>query len=266
MLANPDTSLLISGFSDDTGGGLSCFDGDKLDQLDDLSTTGLNAFDGHLARLLRTGTDEEAPGGYELRPAFVQEGVAWFDELDGAGSSLHRGRIVAPASGNVASMPETPPESEIDVERLVEQLKERVARERAAGTYADTLSGIELEMLPPEPSPEPALAQRFDLGTPGPRIRFRPELGFSTKPVIGPVITLFKKFVLRLLFFVLDDLARQTDAAVTRLEAALSAEIAAREGAQTDLMEVAKRHEALQSRLEQLEARLARPERPQQTP
>jgi hypothetical protein len=54
--------LLISGFGDDTGGGLFCFDGDQLDQLDDLSTTGLNAFDGHLARLLRTGTDEEAPG------------------------------------------------------------------------------------------------------------------------------------------------------------------------------------------------------------
>lgn len=71
MLANPDTSLLISGFSDDTGGGLFCFDGDKLDQLDDLSTTGLNAFDGHLARLLRTGTDEEAPGATSSgRPSF----------------------------------------------------------------------------------------------------------------------------------------------------------------------------------------------------
>jgi hypothetical protein len=213
--------------------------------------------------VIRTPAEE---GDYELRLALVQEGVAWFDEPDGAGSSLHRVRIVPPASGNVDSMPETPAEPEIDVERLVEELKERVARERAAGTYAETLSGIELEMLPPEPSPQPVLAQRFDLGTPGPRIRFRPELGFSTKPVIGPVITLFKKFVLRLLFFVLDDLARQTDAALTRLEAALFAEIAAREGAQTDLMEVTKRHEALQSRLEQLEARLARLERSQQTP
>jgi acetolactate synthase-1/2/3 large subunit len=213
--------------------------------------------------VIRTPAEE---GDYELRLTLVQEGVAWFDELDGSGASVHRVRIVRPASGNVASMSETPAEPEIDVERLVEELKERVARERAAGTYVDTLSGIELELLPLEPSPQPALAQRFDLGTPGPRIRFRPELGFSTKPVIGPVITLFKKFVLRLVSFVLDDLARQADAAVTRLEAALSAEIAARESAQTDLMEVAKRHETLQSSLEQLEARLARLERTQQTP
>jgi len=212
--------------------------------------------------VIRTPAEE---GDYELRLTLVQEGVAWFDELDGSGASLHRVRIVRPASGNVASMSETPAEPEIDVERLVEELKERVARERAAGTYADAGSGIELEMLPLEPSPQPALAQRFDLGTPGPRIRFRPELGFSTKPVIGPVITLFKKFVLRLLSFVLDDLARQADAAVTRLETALSAEIAARESAQTDLIEVATRHEMLQSSLEQLEARLARLERTQQT-
>jgi hypothetical protein len=129
-------------------------------------------------------------------------------------------------------MRDTPGEPAIDVERLVEQLKERAERERAAGAYADDLSGVEL--VPSE------LGERFDLGADG-RIRFRPELGFSSKPVIGPVITLFKKFLLRTLFFVLDDLARQTDAAVRRLEAALSAEIAARENAEADLAELEAR-------------------------
>jgi SAM-dependent methyltransferase len=115
----------------------------------------------------------------------------------------------------------------IDVEQLVEDLKERVAKERAAGAYADDLSGIALEAPPPQATPE--LAQQFDLAGDTPRVRFRPELGFSSKPVIGPVITLVKKFFLRLLYFVLDDLARQADAAVRRLETAVAAEAAARE-------------------------------------
>jgi 2-polyprenyl-3-methyl-5-hydroxy-6-metoxy-1,4-benzoquinol methylase len=113
----------------------------------------------------------------------------------------------------------------IDVERLVDELKERVARERKAGAYADDLSGVELE-VPPRGGD---LVEGFDLQPGQPRVRFRPELGFSSKPVIGIPITLVKKFILRLIFFVMDDLARQTDAAVTRLEAALGAEASARE-------------------------------------
>jgi SAM-dependent methyltransferase len=118
----------------------------------------------------------------------------------------------------------------IDVERLVIELKERVARERAAGAYGDDLSGIELEVPPPMASRD-GLAAGFDLAGGGPRVRFRPELGYSSKPIVGPVITLVKKFFIRLLFFVLDDLARQTDTAVTRLESALAAEAGARESA-----------------------------------
>jgi O-antigen chain-terminating methyltransferase len=113
----------------------------------------------------------------------------------------------------------------IDVERLVDELKERVARERKAGAYADDLSGVELE-VPPRGGD---LVEGFDLQPGQPRVRFRPELGFSSKPIIGIPITLVKKFILRLIFFVMDDLARQTDAAVTRLEAALGAEASARE-------------------------------------
>jgi hypothetical protein len=113
-------------------------------------------------------------------------------------------------------MPEEPTETPVDVEQLTAELKERVEQERAAGAYADDLSDLELRTLP------------LPGGASGPRVRFRPELGFSSKPVIGPVITLVKRLILRLQFYVLDDLARQADAAVADVEARLAAEIATR--------------------------------------
>jgi SAM-dependent methyltransferase len=165
-------------------------------------------------------------------------------------------------------MPEPSQRPIIDVEQLVAELKERVERERAAGAYANDLSGVSLEV------PAPALADGFDIGAGGNRIRFRPELAFSSKPVIGPVITLVKKFFIRLLFFVLDDLARQSDAAVTRLEMALKAEAAARDSAlgvrdstigavKTDVRSLSLRADEFEAGIErlQLNARLARLER-----
>ena len=171
----------------------------------------------------------------------------------------------------------------IDVERLVAELKERVARERAAGAYADDLSGVQLEVLPPMGD---GLAQGFDLAGGGPRVRFRPELGFSSKPVVGPVITLVKKFFIRLLFFVLDDLARQTDTAVTRLESAVAAEAAARQAAARhgeeslkaetaareatahDVTALSRRADELEALIEKLQLgpRLARLERQRRAP
>jgi len=135
----------------------------------------------------------------------------------------------------------------IDVERLVAELKERVARDRAAGKYAAEIGETPLEVLPP-------LAVGFDLDGGSPHIRFRPELGFSSKPVIGPVITVVKKLLLRLLFFTLDDLAQQSDAAVQRLQNALAAEIAAREAVVS--AEIAAR-EGLQASLGALSQRIA---------
>ena len=156
----------------------------------------------------------------------------------------------------------------IDVEQLVTELKERVERERAAGAYANDLSGVSLEV------PAPTLADGYDIGAEGNRIRFRPELAFSSKPVIGPVITLVKQFFIRLLFFVLDDLARQSDAAVTRLEMALKAEAAARDSAlgvrdssigavKIDVRSLSLRADEFEAGIErlQLNARLARLER-----
>jgi hypothetical protein len=108
-------------------------------------------------------------------------------------------------------------------EQLVAGLRERVERERAAGAYADDLSGIALQT---PPQAKDALS---------PRVRFRPELGFSSKPVIGPVITLVKRLILRLQFYVLDDLARQADAAIASVEARLAAEVATRERLEDEL-------------------------------
>ena len=72
----------------------------------------------------------------------------------------------------------------------------------------------------------PALEDGGDVDAP--RVRFRPELRFSTKRVIGPVITLFKQFLLKLLFFVFDDLAKQVDTAIRRIEIASTVESGAR--------------------------------------
>ena len=72
-------------------------------------------------------------------------------------------------------------------------------------------------------------------------MRFRPELGFSAKPVIGPVITLVKRFILRLQLYVFDDLARQADTAIRRVEAALAVEIATRERLENEVRELKTR-------------------------
>jgi hypothetical protein len=130
----------------------------------------------------------------------------------------------------------------IDHERLVERLEKRVAAERERGAYEDDLSDVELET----PSTRtPGLASGFDLGALGPRVRFRPELGYSSKPLIGRPITLVKQLYLRLLFYVLDDLARQTDTALARVESALAVEIATRERLELEVRELRARLDAV---------------------
>jgi hypothetical protein len=122
-------------------------------------------------------------------------------------------------------MTEEPAQPPIETDQLVAELRERVDKERAAGAYPDDLSEFRLE-TPPQ-------AEEAS----GPRVRFRPELGFSSKPVIGPVITLVKRLILRLQFYVLDDLARQADAAIANVEARLAAEIATRERLESEMEE-----------------------------
>jgi hypothetical protein len=135
-----------------------------------------------------------------------------------------------------------PSEPNTDLEHLVERLEKQVAAERAQGGYADDLSDVEL--VAPGASTEAtehAGAAGFDLGAVGPRVRFRPELGYSSKPLVGRPITLLKRFYLRLLFYVFDDLARQTDAALSRVESALAVEIATRERLQREVHDLRAR-------------------------
>jgi len=150
----------------------------------------------------------------------------------------------------------------LDVDALVAALRARVAAQRARGAYgADVGSG--------------PVAVRAG----GPvHVRFRPELGYSSKPVVGRPITLAKQVTLRALVHVFDDLARQTDAAVARawshadevtgavavrVEEVLTAEIAARETAQRDIRDLSLRLDALARRVDDLQIgpRLARLER-----
>jgi hypothetical protein len=147
-----------------------------------------------------------------------------------------------------------------DADEIVADLKERADRERAEGGYPDVdeLSALALEASPAAGHP---LLEGFDLGGNAPRIRFRPELGFSSKPVVGPVITGVKKLNLRLLFYVFDDLARQADAAIGRLASALAVEANTREADSARLQDaLRKEHQArkaLEREVEALSARVA---------
>jgi hypothetical protein len=128
------------------------------------------------------------------------------------------------------------PAPQTDLSRLADELQERTEQERAGGRYPDDLSGFELQK--PQAG---SIAEGFDLGSTEPRVRFRPELGFSTKPVVGPAITLVKRVILRLQLYVFDDLARQADSAIRRVEAALAVEIATRERLENEFRELKER-------------------------
>jgi len=116
-------------------------------------------------------------------------------------------------------------------EELVASLKSRVKSERAAGAYADDLSAFELEI--PQASE--------------PRVRFRPELGFSSRPVIGRPITGMKRLLLRLQLYVFDDLARQADGAIQGVERRLEVEIATRERLEGEVRELEARIRELEN-------------------
>ena len=119
----------------------------------------------------------------------------------------------------------------VDVEQLVEGLRQRAETERAGGGYADDLSRFELEV--PEET--------------GPRVRFRPELGFSSKRVIGRPITGVKRVLLRLQLYVFDDLAKQADEAIQAVERRLEVEIATRERLEGEVRELEARIRELEN-------------------
>jgi SAM-dependent methyltransferase len=110
----------------------------------------------------------------------------------------------------------------IDTEQLVAELRARVERQRAAGRYGDD-DVLSADLEPVEPSPAAALSEDAR------QIVYRPEVGYSSRPVVGPILTAFKRFFYRIFFYPLDDLARQTDDAVRRLSDVVASDAASRE-------------------------------------
>jgi hypothetical protein len=129
-----------------------------------------------------------------------------------------------------------------DVDQITGELTARVERERTAGGYADDLSEVELD--------KPPLSQGSGLGAPGRRVQFRPELGFSSKPVVGLAITQLKRLLLRLQLHVFDDLARQADTAIMRLENALAVEIETRKRLEDEVERLERRTAEVEARIE----------------
>jgi hypothetical protein len=115
---------------------------------------------------------------------------------------------------------------------VVARLEGRLAEQRAEGTYVDDVSTFELEL--------PAA------GASEPRVQFRPELGFSSKPVIGRPITWAKRLLLRLQLYVFDDLARQADEAIQQAEHGLAVEVAKRERLEDEVRDLEARIRSLE--------------------
>lgn len=130
-------------------------------------------------------------------------------------------------------MPEqqsTEHDSLIDVEQLADSLRERAEHERAAGRYTNDVASLELEPVEetPPPSGDGSAAAPADRAR---RIVYRPEVGYSSRRLVGPILTAVKRVFYRVFFYPLDDLARQTDDAIQRAEESIAAEVGTRKSA-----------------------------------
>jgi hypothetical protein len=126
----------------------------------------------------------------------------------------------------------------IDVARLVEELRERVAERRREGDYDEDLANVALPGLAPA------------------AVSIHPGVGVaSSRPLVGRI----KWILLRLLWRQFDDLARQTNRAVRSARAEAAEEVAR---LRTELMventRLSDRATAADERLAKLELRLAK--------
>jgi SAM-dependent methyltransferase len=156
----------------------------------------------------------------------------------------------------------------IDVPALVDELRVRAAALRASGGVGADLDFGAVPIAGPH----------------RPHVAFRPDLAYSSKPVVGPVITGVKQTTLRMMIHVFNALAADADAAVgalwsraddaDRSIAALrhdglriDAEVAERERVQGDVASLAARLAGVEEELRRLQAgpRLARLERAART-
>jgi hypothetical protein len=110
----------------------------------------------------------------------------------------------------------------IDVDRLVSDLQERVAARTAAGEYDDGLLRTPFSLFSDTP-----------VGT----IVLRPDAAYSSKPVIGPVITRIKRALIASLFHFLNDAVSQANVALASSRRALDAETSAREALEAQMMD-----------------------------
>jgi SAM-dependent methyltransferase len=134
----------------------------------------------------------------------------------------------------------------VDVERLVEDVRERVAYERSQG------DGTGQELAVPAPAPPAYL------------IAVRPETIVSNKRLVGPLITFVRRVMLRILALPLQDLINQMNTAVAGVhqvvghesnvrQALIEGEAAAREAGERDLQVVKKRFDGVDTALNALE-------------
>jgi predicted TPR repeat methyltransferase len=122
-------------------------------------------------------------------------------------------------------MPEQQPsESEplVDVAQLVDDLRGRVERERVGGRYVDDVASVQLEPVPGEP-PQTAGESETPPTASTPYVVYRPQVGYSSRPLIGSGLTAVKRLFYRLFLYPLDDLARQANDAVKHLHERLDA-------------------------------------------
>jgi len=115
----------------------------------------------------------------------------------------------------------------IDVQRIVDNLQERVAERRAAGVYDPHLLNARLELRPGE-------------------VVLRPEIAYSSKRLVGPSITTAKRLLIRLNWHFLQDLTDQINAALALGRARVSAEARQREELEARVDGVVERIERIE--------------------
>lgn len=144
------------------------------------------------------------------------------------------------------------PAGGIDVDHLMRDLKRRVAARRAAAEIDPRV--LDLPFQPG--ADDEALARVVS------RIVLRPQVAYSTKPGVGPVITRVKRTLISLLFHFLNDIVDQINGVARQLGDALSAEERAREGLEVHTARLESELEMLHTRIARLESETQRPSAP----
>lgn len=135
----------------------------------------------------------------------------------------------------------------IDVDRLVSDLQERVAARAAAGGYDEGLLGTPFTLFSDAP-----------VGT----IVLRPEAAYSSKPVVGPVVTRIKRALISALFHFLNDAVSQANATLAASRRALETESNARATLETQVLHLTRELTEALARIDALERQGAVPGAP----